>query len=124
VTYRDNHALTIADLKLDEQLAFGTLLRRVMIDNLDRQAEAQLLDALATELGEDEFWIMIDRAVEEMETPDQAHALATGVKRRSVQSLIYAVVAEVAMVGTMSAGQMAILDELQRMWGIEIQKIR
>jgi hypothetical protein len=116
--YRERNEHRIADLSEEEQLAFGCLLRLLVSGELG-PAPVEALDALAIDLGEDDFWLMLDHAGEEMHGADHTHQLASAISRPPVQALIYACLAEVAMAGAMSPAELAILEGLRRLWSIE-----
>ncbi|RLB53761.1 MAG: hypothetical protein DRI90_20855 [Deltaproteobacteria bacterium] len=120
MVYRGSDIINLGDLLLHERLAFGALIGVVLTTGPPGgPAVKQMLEQLAAELGADEFWAIVDEANAVSTGPDHAHELATEVKRRPVQVLIYTAVAELAMPGSICPDEMAVLDELRRLWGLE-----
>jgi len=119
-TYRDTDLLRLDELLPHERLAFGALIGVVLTTGPHGgAAEEQALAALATELGEELFWAMVDEANATVTSLQQAHHLATQVERGPAQALIYTTVAELAMPGSICPEEMVVLDELRRLWGLE-----
>ncbi|MBW2458595.1 MAG: hypothetical protein JRI68_29115 [Deltaproteobacteria bacterium] len=120
MTHLDTNILRLDELLPHERLAFGGLIGVVLTTGPPGgPAVEELLDELAEKLGRDEFWAIVEEANAAVTGPERAHELATQVKRTPVQVLIYRVVAEVAMVGSICPDEMVVLDELRRLWGLE-----
>ncbi len=120
VTHINMDIIRLDELLAPERLAFGALIGVALTTGPPGGPPMEdLLEQLAQQLGRDEFWAMVEEANGVVTGPEHAHELATKVDRKPVQVLIYRVVAELAMVGSICADEMVILDELRRLWSLE-----
>ena len=117
--------LTIDGFEKHERLALGSLMQLVLLhgDGVGDAAN-ETLQALADDLGQGLFWQILDEAREEVVGSGEAHALAGKVIRKPARELIFAVVSELAMAGSITQNEMAIIDELRRLWDIHEERRR
>ena len=118
MTYREDDDLRLDQLTEAERLAFGALLRiLVALDGEISDEERAVLEAQAADLGEEDYWAMIEQASEEVDA-ERARKLAEAVTRQPVRDLIFASLYEAATAGTITESEMLLLDELRNMWGV------
>lgn len=121
MTYRSDEHIGLDRFETHERLAFGKLLRSlVAADRTATGTERQALDDLAAELGEADFWDMVEQARMGIPSSDELRALAASVERQPVRNLIYESLYAVAMADTISEGEMSLLEELRVMWGVAV----
>lgn len=119
MAYREPE-LSLRTLPEIEAIAFAALVRAVVaadgrIDDEEREA----LQHIAVEYGEDAFWALMDRAASHMDGPDAVQALALRVERLEARALIYGVVLDLAIAGSIQPSEDAILGWLTGAWGIQ-----
>ena len=103
-----------------EQMALGTLVRKMVgIDGEFSSEEAASLEQVATDLGTDDFWQLIQSAGQQDLGDHALKARATAVDRPEVQKAIYATLFGVAAAGTIVATESTLLDWLAEAWGLE-----
>jgi hypothetical protein len=108
------------DLTDEEKLAFGGLLRAmVSMDGTFSDDEKAMFRLLAKELGEDDFWAMLERASKEVKDAGQLLALADEVTRPQARELLFYGVNATAQAGGVAEPEGQLLDELRAKWGLE-----
>jgi len=96
----------------------ASLVRHIVrVDGRITPGERDSLHDIAAELGEDEFWEILQSKEETLPFKQCVAA----VDRTETQELIFDVVMTVAMVGSMDQGETTLLEKLAEGWGIEIQ---
>ena len=122
--YRGEAGAALKDFTSDEILAFGGLIRALlMADGQICDAEHRALARLAEELGVDNFWAYIDRAAAELEGPDALEQAMSKVERAPVRELIFVTLYELAMASSIRPAEAAILDRLTELWGVGVTPI-
>jgi len=112
--------MSIDDLNDEEWLVLGGLVRLlVRADGTVSTEEREHLEDIAEQLGADDFWTAIERAQIELPDPSSVKTRARDVERRPAQEIIYGVLMDLAMAGTILSSESDILDWLAQTWGIE-----
>lgn len=114
-------------MKLDsmhdaEKTALGTLTRLIVaLDGDYTPAESVQLQAAAAELGEDEFWQVIQAAGEQSPDDDAVATQAAAVERQEAQETIYSVLFSIAAAESIVKREGHVLDQLATAWGLETE---
>lgn len=107
----------LEDLEPHEQLAFGGLLRLLLrLDGVVTDAERDALDELGAELEPGALEAWLGRAARELRNDSAVEDAARTVVRRDARELIYAALLLVASSDTVSPGETALLDWLDKEW--------
>jgi len=116
MAYRDSGIQQLTDLREHEQLAFAALVRlMVRLGGPATDQLSQQLSELAASLGEELFWERIDGSDE---NDDATEELARKVKRQGARELIFGVLYQVAIPGSIVAAQTQLLDWLCDAWSL------
>lgn len=112
--------LGLDDLTDEERLAFGALLRAmVSLDGSYSGEEKAMFRVLATELGEKEFWAMLERASKEVKDAGQVLALADDVTRPEARELLFYGLYATAQAGGGGSKEEALIEELRTKWDLK-----
>lgn len=110
--------MKLEDLTPEERSAMASLVRLIVrVDGQYAPEERARLNDLATQLGEDEFWAILQSKEDTLPFKQ----CVQDVERQEVQELIFEVVMTLAMAGTIERGEVVLLEKLAEGWGIEIQ---
>lgn len=110
--------MKLEDLTPEERSAMASLVRLIVrVDGQFAPEERDSLHDLATELGEDLFWEILQSKEDTL----PFKRCVENVERQEAQELIFEVVMTIAMVGTIERGEVTLLEKLAEGWGIEIQ---
>jgi hypothetical protein len=122
--YRGEAGAALKDFTTDEILAFGGLIRAlIMADGQVCDDEHRALARLAKDLGVDTFWTYIDQAAEQLSGPEALENAIDKVKRPAVQELIFVTLYELAMSSSILPSEAAILDRLTELWDVGVTPI-
>lgn len=111
-------------MKLDEmqdaeRQALGTLVRvMVGVDGEYSATEAAGLQQAAAELGEDQFWALLDDAKGRHVDDGVVEAHAKAVERAAAREVIYGVLFGIATAGSIVQREGRLLDWLAETWGL------
>jgi len=110
--------MKLEDLTPAERRAMASLVRLIVrVDGQLTPEERDRLHEVGDELGEDEFWAILQSKEDTLSFKD---CVAT-VERQEAQELIFEVVMTLGMVGTLEPGEITLVEKLAEGWGIEVQ---
>lgn len=102
-----------------EKKVLGTLVR-VMVgaDGRISSAEYEGLQDAAAELGDEEFWEIVNQAGSHSLGEDEARAEAAAVDRQEAQEAIYGVLFSIAAAGTIEVQESRLLEWVADTWNL------
>lgn len=112
--------MKLSEMTDDEQQALGSLVRVIVgVDGKYSPEESAGLQQAAEELGEEEFWQLMDDAGHQRHTEDIIKGQARAVARKEARETIYGVLFGIATAGSIVGEEAAILDWLAGTWSLE-----
>jgi hypothetical protein len=124
VVYREHDLQQLDDLHDHEQLALVALVRLLLtVDGEGWPAKNEALGAMADELGAERFWQLFEVVEEQHSDPRSVRELADAVKRQLAREMIYVTAYQAAMAASVSAPELEILGELERIWAIDVRQV-
>ena len=109
--------MTLLDLTHDEQLALIGLVRlMIRLDGQFSPGEAQQLDGIVGELGEETFSTLVDEANETFRDTDALRDRAAAIERKEARELIYGTLLDLAVHDGVAFGEADLLEWLQKTW--------
>jgi uncharacterized membrane protein YebE (DUF533 family) len=110
--------MKLEELSAGERRAMAGLVRLIVrVDGQLSAEERDRLHEIATDLGEDAFWEILQSNDE----PIPFRECVEAVEGEQAQELIFEVIMTLAMVGTIDRGEAVLLEKLAEAWGIEVQ---
>ena len=112
--------MKLSDMTDVEKQALGSLVRVIVgVDGKYTPEESADLQQAAEELGEDDFWQLVDAAGHQHHTEDIVKDQARAVERKEAQETIYGVLFGVATAGSIAREEGDFLDWLASTWSLE-----
>jgi hypothetical protein len=111
--------MKLSEMTEPEKKVLGTLVR-VMVgaDGQISPAEYAGLQDAADELGDDEFWQVVNDAGTHSLDEDEARAEAAAVDRKEAQTAIYEVLFGIAAAGTVAGQEGKLLEWIADAWDL------
>ncbi len=111
--------MKISEMTDVEKLALGSLVRVIVgVDGKYTAEESTGLRQAAEELGEDDFWQVVDDSAHEHHTEEIVKDQARAVDRKEAQETIYGVLFSIATAGSIAREEGDVLDWLAGTWSL------
>ena len=114
--------MKIKEMTSDEKLALGTLVRiMIRLDGDFSREEFTELGAVALDLGEDDFWEVVEHAGHHDLSDDSAMARARAVERTEARETIFATLLGIAESGGIVSAEPSLLEWLAQTWDLDLE---
>ena len=114
--------MNLDDMTREEKLTLVGLARlMVRLDYQFSQEEAGALGHLIDELGDEQFWKLVEDSAGI--APDDLRERAAGITSEDAQEMIYGSLYEIAIAGSIDPSENDLLDWLEDTWGLEVSDI-
>ena len=115
--------MTIADLEYAHKLALAALFELVtMADGEVIEPEAEQINRIAGELGEEEYRKLLDKAEEKFTGLEELKAALQAIENQEARETIFGVVLEEVMESPATTRSSDLLDWLKNTWNIEVKE--
>lgn len=122
--YRENARDSLADLDAGENRVLAELVRLlVRSDDKLSGAEREQIARIADEVGDDDFWKMMDEAASSGAEPEAVLKAAESIGAKDAQELIYGALFDLSIQDGIDPGENDVLDRLQAMWELQIENV-
>ena len=111
--------MKISEMTDVEKQALGSLVRVIVsVDGKYTPEESAGMEQAAAELGEDDFWQVVDSSAHEHHTEEIVKDQARAVERKEAQETIYGVLFGLATAGSIAREEGDVLEWLAGTWGL------
>lgn len=113
--------MELNELDAHERTVLAAGLRlTIMADDRASAAEAVVIDRVAQALGQAEYEAAMDRAAQQAADSKSFATLSATVTRGEARELIYGTLLEAALADSISPGDGPLLEDLARLWGLNV----